>query len=305
LGGYRWPLVTLCIAVGVLASDKVAMLEAATAQFRADSNVVLIHVTVTDGHRRLVTTLQSDNFQVTENDRSQELKYFSKEEAPISIAIVLDLSNSMAESIGPMREAVTRFLDAANPEDEFCLIELRDRAELVSDFSSERARIDNRLAAARAEGHTALLDGMYLGLEQMKKAHHPRKALLVVSDGGDNHSRFSSRDVRNWAVESDAEIYAIETRRSVSMWVPEQSGLLDHLAEETGGHDYLVDDMRQAAQAADKIGLELRSQYVLGYAPSNLQRDGKVHRVRVKIVPPLGQPKMWADWRRWYYAPED
>jgi Ca-activated chloride channel family protein len=265
---------------------------------------VLIHVTVTDSHGRLITTLRSDNFQVAENDRSQDVKYFSKEEAPISIAIVLDLSNSMAERIGALREAVTRFLDAANPEDEFCLIELGDRAELVSDFSSARAAIDDRLARARAEGHTALLDGMYLGLQQMKKAHYPRKALLVVSDGGDNHSRFSSSDVSNWAVESDAAIYAIETSRPSSMWVLEQNGLLAGLAEKTGGRDYLVDDMREAAQAAEKISLELRSQYVLGYAPSNLPRDGKYHRVRVKVVAPVGEPKMWADWRRGYYAPE-
>jgi len=295
----------LCLTLVGSASDSVTLKQAGPARFRADSTEVLIHVTVTDSRGRLITTLRGDDFQVTDNDRSQRVQHFSKEESPISIAIVLDLSGSMAERIGSLREAVTRFLKVANPEDEFCLIELRDRAELVSGFSTAREEIGGRLAQAQAEGHTALLDGMYLGLQQMKKARHLRKALLVVSDGGDNHSRFSARDVRSLALESDADVYAIESRRASSMWVPEQNGLLDGLAEQTGGRDYLVDDLREAAQAAEKIGLELRSQYLIGYAPSNLQRDGKYHRVRVKVVPPLGQPKMWAQWRRWYYAPQD
>jgi Ca-activated chloride channel family protein len=300
--GHRSLLAGLCLTFSSMAAEKVI---APPAQFRADSTLVLIHVAVTDSHGRPIATLASEDFQVTENDRTQDIKYFSKEEAPISIAIVLDLSNSMANRIGALREAVARFLDAANPQDEFCLIELGDNARLVSGFSSARAAIDDRLAEAHAEGHTALLDGMYLGLEQLKKAHLARKALLVVSDGGDNHSRFSSREVRNWALESDAAIYAIETSRPSSMWDPEQNGLLAGLAEKTGGRQYLVDDMRDAAQAAEKIACEIRSQYVLGYVPADLRRDGKYQRVRVTVAPASGQPKPWVDWRRGYYAPEN
>lgn len=282
-----------------------SLLAADAARFRTDSTLVLIHVTVTDNRGRLITTLGKENFQITENDRSQTVRYFSKEEAPVSVAIVVDLSNSMVEKIGTLRQAIVKFLDASNPEDEFCLIELRDRAELVMGFRSDRGEIDNRLREARAGGQTALLDGMFLGLEQMKKAHHSRKALLVISDGGDNHSRVTLSGVRQRALEADAEIYAIEIGPSASTWIPLQDGLLADLAEVTGGHDYAVDDPREAAEAAGKIGTELRSQYVLGYAPADLQRDGKYHRVRVKVVAPAGQPKLSADWRRWYYAPDD
>jgi VWFA-related protein len=203
-----------------------------------------------------------------------------------------------------LREAVAQFLTAANPEDEFCLVEFRDRAELTVGFTQAPEQIQRRVASAQPNGSTALLDAVYLGLRQMKKAHNPRKALLVVSDGGDNHSRFCSRDVKNLARESDVEIYAIGVMRDGGAFENLMgSDLLSELSEQGGGRYYQIDNAAELPAVAAKIGQELRHQYLLGYTPTNQERDGKYRRVRVKVVRPAGLGKLSADWRRGYYAP--
>jgi Ca-activated chloride channel family protein len=288
-----------------MAANHRAPSQTAPGTFRTGTAVVFVPVSVLDSSGRPVLTLERRNFQVTENNRPQKVSYFAQDNAPISIAIVADLSNSMARKVAMLRDAVTRFLNAANEEDEFCLVELRDRAELVHDFGASAAEIRNELDAAQARGHTALLDGMYLALHQMSKAHHSRKALLVISDSGDNHSRFSAREVKDLAVESDTAIYAIQPPGQASMWSPEESNLLEDLADRTGGHDYTIEDQRGISEVVQRIGMELRNQYMLGYAPTELAPDGKYHQVHVKVVLPPGGPKVSVYWRRGYYAPRD
>jgi VWFA-related protein len=146
---------------------------------------------------------------------------------------------------------------------------------------------------------------MDLALHQMSRARHSRKALFVISDSGDNHSRFSAREVRNLAVESDTAIYAVQPPGPANMWSPEESNLLENLADQTGGHDYTIEDRREISDVVQRIGMELRNQYVVGYAPTVLAPDGKYHQVRVKVVLPPGQPKVTVYWRRGYYAPRD
>jgi len=281
-----------------------ALPDPARPDFRVDSAVVLIHVAITDEKGRFVTGLAKENFQIFEEKTEQEVRYFSAEEAPLSVGLVLDFSRSMTPKFSQLQEAVAQFLKAANPEDEFCLVEFRDHAALTMDFTRAPEKIQNRVALAQPEGSTALLDAVYLALGQMKKAHNPRKALLIVSDGGDNHSRFCARDVKNLARESDVEIYAIGVTRDgggfENLMGPD---LLSELSEQGGGRYYEIDHPRDLPAVAEKIGLELRHQYVLGYTPANQERDGKYRRVRVKIVRPAGLRKLSADWRRGYYAP--
>jgi Ca-activated chloride channel family protein len=275
-----------------------------------DSSIVLIHVAITDDKGRFVTGLAKEDFQVFEEKREQEVKYFSAEETPVSICLVLDFSHSMSDKFNRLQEAVAQFLKTSNPQDEFCLVEFRDRANLAMGFTAAPAEIQNRVAFVKTKGSTALLDAVYLGLRQMKKAHNPRKALLIVSDGADNNSRFRARDVENLARESDVEIYSI----GIVDWTPPQRGeveqpagpvLLDVISEQGGGRYYEVDNPGELPAVAEKIGIELRHQYVLGYTSSNAEHDGKYRHVRVKLVRPAGQPKYGAYWRRGYYAPAD
>jgi Ca-activated chloride channel family protein len=282
----------------------------ARSDFKVDSAVVLIHVAITDEKGRFVTGLAKEDFQVFEEKTEQNVKYFSAEETPISIGLVLDFSHSMSDKFSRLQEAVAQFLKTGNPQDEYCLVEFRDRAELAMGFTLAPEEIQNRVALVKPKGSTALLDAVYLGLRQMKKAHHPRKALLIVSDGADNKSRFRVRDVENMARESDVEIYAI----GIMDWTPPQPGeveqpagaaLLDEITEQGGGRYYEVTNSRELPAVAEKIGLELRHQYVLGYTSSNPERDGKYRHVRVKLERLPGQPKYWAYWRRGYYALAD
>ncbi|HLN03784.1 MAG TPA: VWA domain-containing protein [Bryobacteraceae bacterium] len=285
-----------------------AVPDAGGPDFKANSTVVLVNVTITDARGRPITGLQKENFQIFEEKAEQAVRYFSAEESPVSAGLVLDFSHSMTSKFPQLQEAVAQFLGTANLEDEFCLIEFRDRAELSIGFTPAHEDIENRVAQAQPAGHTALLDAVYLGLRQMKMAHNPRKALLVVSDGGDNHSRFTAREVENLARESDVEIYTIgiPDRAGPSLGEFEASrgaSLLEEISERGGGRYYAIDNVRDLPGIAERIGRELRHQYVLGYVSSNPGRDGKYRRVQVKVRRSPGQPKLWAYWRRGYYAP--
>ena len=214
----------------------------------------------------------------------------------------------MAPRFGQLQQAVAEFLKSPNPQDEFCLIEFRDRAEPSMGFTSAAEEIQNRVASPKPRGDTALLDAVYLGLRQMRKARNSRKILLIVSDGGDNHSRYRAREVENLARESDVEIYAIGIGRSAGravydLW--DGPALLSELTEEAGGRCYEIDNSRDLPAVAEKIGRELRHQYVLGYVPQNRHRDGRYRHIQVKIARAPGQPRLSAYWRRGYYAPAD
>jgi len=288
--------------------SSVASPDAARQNFSVDSTLVLVNVAVTDARGRFVTGLEQQDFQVFEDKTAQTVAYFSAEEAPVSVALVLDFSGSMASAFGKLQQAVAEFLKSANPLDEFCLIEFRDRPEMSMGFTSAPGAIQNRVALTKPEGNTALLDAVYLGLRHMRKARNARKILLIVSDGGDNHSRFRAREVENLARESDVEIYAIgmgssSVRTVGDLW--DGPALLNELADEAGGRCYDIDDPRGLPAVADKIGRELRHQYVLGYVPQNRQRDGRYRRIQVKIARAPGQPRLTAYWKRGYYAPAD
>ena len=288
--------------------SSVASPDAARQNFSVDSTLVLVNVAVTDARGRFVAGLEQQDFQVFEDKIAQTVAYFSAEEAPVSVALVLDFSGSMASAFGKLQQAVAEFLKSANPLDEFCLIEFRDRPEMSMGFTSAPGAIQNRVALTKPEGNTALLDAVYLGLRHMRKARNARKILLIVSDGGDNHSRFRAREVENLARESDVEIYAIgmgssSVRTVGDLW--DGPALLNELADEAGGRCYDIDDPRGLPAVADKIGRELRHQYVLGYVPQNRQRDGRYRRIQVKIARAPGQPRLTAYWKRGYYATAD
>jgi Ca-activated chloride channel family protein len=275
------------------------------ARIAMNVDLVLVPVTITDPMNRLVTGLEQDDFFVYENNRQQKLKTFSCEDAPVSIGIIMDLSGSMTSKLIRARDSVLQFMKTANPQDEFFVIGFNDRPELIEDFTSSIDDIEARLQTVRAGHRTALLDAIYYGMDKMKTAKNERKALLVVSDGGDNRSRYTEGEVKAQVRESDVEIYAIGIFDPYAPTTEERMGpvLLSDLSEETGGRMFRVDDLADMGDIAVKISTELRNQYVLGYNPTSMQRDGKWRKVKVKLVPPQGLPPLTVHARTGYYAP--
>jgi len=278
---------------------------------RVDVDLALVNVTVTDPYNRLVTGLEQDNFRIFEDGLEQEVTHFSSEDVPVSIGVVLDLSGSMANKIDKTRVAALQFFKTANPRDEFFVVSFNERAQLTSPFTTSIEDLETRLLFTAAHGRTALMDALYLGLSQMRGARNQKKALLVISDGGDNHSRYSERDIRNFVREADTQIYAIglydpEGTRAT---VEEVNGpeLLREVTEHSGGRTFAVNGNRNLNDLPDiaiKIGMELRNQYVLGYRPSNHARDGKWRKIKVKLRPPKGLPPLNVYAKSGYYSPD-
>lgn len=275
---------------------------------RVNTNLVLIPVTVTDPLNRLVTGLDQEHFRVFEDKVEQRVAHFSSEDSPLSLGIVFDTSGSMGSKLQKSRQAVVQLMRAANPGDEFFLVQFNDRPDMVIGFTKDTEEIQNRLIFTQSKGRTALLDAVYLALSEMKKAHNPRKALVVISDGGDNSSRYTEKEIKNLVREADVQIYAIgifEPASSRGRTAEELSGpgLLSEISEQTGGRHFAVEDLSELPDVAAKIGVELHNLYVLGYMPKNEERDGKYRRIQVKLVQPRGLPPLRAFWRLGYYAP--
>ena len=286
--------------------------EAATplpkANIRIDTNVVLVPVTVTDPINRFVTGLDEDAFEVYEDKIKQKIVSFGSDDAPLSIGIVFDTSASMGNKLERSRLSVAEFFKTANPEDEAFLVEFNDRPELRVPLTHNLEEIQNRLVFTQSKGRTALLDGIYLALSTMKKARNPRKALIVISDGGDNNSRYTASEVKNLVKEADVQIYGIgiyENGASRGRTPEELTGpeMLRDLSEPTGGRHFVVENLSELPDVAAKIGIELRNQYVVGYSPSNQVRDGKYRKILVKLVQQRGLPILHAFWRIGYFAP--
>ena len=278
------------------------------ADIRVDTTLVLIPVSVTDPIGRYVTGLDKENFKLTEDKAEQEISQFSSEDAPMSVGVVFDTSGSMGAKLQRSRQAVAQFLKAANPEDEFFLVQFNDRPELVVGFTPDTEELQNRLTFVESKGRTALLDGVYMAMNQMKKGRNPRKAILIISDGGDNSSRYTESEVKNAVRESDVQIYSIGIFESLAGRgrTPEEAGgpgLLNQISEQTGGRFFAADNLVDLPDIAAKIGLELRNQYVLGYRPKNKERDGKFRRVQVRLVKTAGLPQLRPTHRPGYYAP--
>ena len=296
--------------VAIEPRPKAPAADGAKPTLRADTALVLIPVTVTDPRNRIVTGLEKANFRVYEDKIEQTITHFSSDDAPISGGVVFDCSASMGSKLLRSRQAVAQFFRTANPEDEFFLVQFSEDVRVAQAFTKSLQVIQDRLAFTTSRGHTALLDAIYMALQEMKRANNPRKALLVISDGGDNSSRYSEAEIKNLVREVDVQIYAIGIYEPIgarSRTPEEMRGprLLTEIAEETGGRQYSVDNVNELPDVAAKIGVELRNEYVLGYTSANRERDGRYRRVEVKLAAPRGFPVLRASWRLGYYAPTD
>jgi len=276
-----------------------------TKPYKVDVNLVLVPVTITDPMNRLVTGLEKDNFQLFEGERRQEIRHFSSEDAPLSLGVIFDISGSMNDKIDKSRDAVVEFFKTANPQDEFFMITFSDKPELLSDFTQSIEDIQSKMVYIMPKGRTALLDAIYLGINRMKKATQQKKALLIISDGGDNNSRYTENEIKALVREADVQIYAIGIFDNSPRTEEERNGpmLLSEITDVTGGRTFTIDNVNELADVASKIGIELRNQYVLGYRPSSPVRDGKWRKIKVKLSPPKGLPPLHVYAKTGYYAP--
>ncbi len=274
---------------------------------KVDVNLVLVPVTVTDPMNRLVTGLDKENFTIYEGKDEQVIRDFSSEDAPVSLGVIFDMSGSMGTKIERAREAAVEFFKTANPQDEFFMITFSDRPEQVSDFTSSVDDIEQKLVYTIPKGRTALLDAIYLGVNKMRQAKYPKKALLIISDGGDNHSRYTESEIKSMVRESDVMIYAIGIYDHYFPTEEEKLGpeLLSDVTDITGGRAFTVDNPNDLADVATKIGIELRNQYVIGYRPNNPGHDGKWRKIRVKLNPPRGLPPLRIYAKTGYYTPSE
>jgi Ca-activated chloride channel family protein len=265
-------------------------------------------VTVTDPMNRFVTGLDKENFKIFEDKAEQRVTQFSSEDAPLSIGVLFDVSGSMGKKLDKARQAVTQFFKTANPQDEFFLVSFNERAELTSAFTNSVEDLQSRMMLTAPKGRTALLDAIYLGLSQMRGAHNAKRALLILSDGGDNHSRYNESDIKRLVKEADTQLYAIGIfdplgYRNRSPEELSGPSLLSEVTEMTGGRVFAVEKLDELPDIASKIGMELRNQYVLGYRPSNKVHDARWRKLKIKLRAPKGLPPLSVFSKTGYYAP--
>jgi Ca-activated chloride channel family protein len=274
-----------------------------------DVNLVLVDVAVTDIRDRTVAGLERENFKVFENGVEQEIEALSTEDVPLSVGLIIDLSGSMSDKVQATREAAVQFMRTANPLDEFFLVTFNDRAELSRGFTSDIAELQNEMLFTVPHGRTALLDAVYLGLSEMRNAHNHKKVLLIISDGGDNHSRYTTRDIENLLKEADCQLFSIGIYDSIdirSRTMEELYGpvLLSELTDVSGGRSFSVENISGLPEIAEKISIDLRNQYVLAYKPRNARYDGSWRKIKIAVHPPKGLPPLDVHAKAGYFAPK-
>jgi Ca-activated chloride channel family protein len=263
-----------------------AGLRSQTKPLRVDVNLVLVPVSVYDAKNQPVTTLEKSDFTVFEDTVQQSIRYFSTEEQPISLGVLLDMSGSMKNKIEMARQAVVEFFKNSHPDDDYFVITFADQPDLLADSTRSIGYIQDRITVAQPQGHTALLDAIYLGISKMRRAHYKRRALLIISDGGDNHSRYTAGEIKRLVEESDVQIYAIGIFDSIFRTPEEWAGkrLLTRITSATGGRVLTIGNAARLPAAATTISRELRSQYVLGYEPQPRKQSGW-RKIKVKLSP--------------------
>jgi len=273
---------------------------------KIDVELVLVNATVTDSLNRYVSGLEGNHFQIWEDKIEQKVEYFSAEDVPISIGVIFDVSGSMKDKISTARQAAATFLKTGNPEDEYFLVEFANRPEVASDFTTDVTKLQSKLIMTPAKGMTAMYDSVYLGLEKLKEGTNPKKALLLITDGEDNRSRYTFQNVKEFVKEQDVQIYSIGI---VDEWNSQLGAgktgraMIEELAELTGGQAFFPDSVYELEDICTKIAVELKNQYVIGYHTTNGAKDGKWRKVRVKVNPPKGIQRLNVRAKQGYYAP--
>ena len=314
----NWPLgivflFAICSIAGAQAPPARVRMTATSAGFpevhlRVDTSLVLVPVHASTKVGTPITDLTEANFRVFEDGVEQKVTYFAKQDAPVSVGLVFDSSGSMTHKIRKSAEAAAAFFKTANAGDEFFLVEFGERPKLTMPFTPDSDEIYRKLVQSKPFGRTSLIDAIHLALVHMKNARHARKAIVILSDGGDNRSRLTRGEIKSALLESDVQMYAMgifDRDERAKHTAEEENGprLLDDLAAQTGGRVYPVDNLDDLESISTTLGNALRNEYLLGYVPSNESRDGKYRKVKVNLVVSDGMPALNVSYRRGYYAP--
>jgi Ca-activated chloride channel family protein len=270
------------------------------------TDLVTLTLTVTDIYGRYVSGLTKDAFTIFDNNEEQEITFFSDADAPVSLGILFDVSDSMSgEKIGKARKALERFINTSHPSDEYFLIAFNNRAQLLLDRTRDGEAVLRKLTLVDPRNNTALYDAVYLGIEKVTRGAHQKKAILIISDGQDNSSRYNFGEVRRLLKESDVVVYAVgilDGSDSSSMNGMQGQAFLDELTSVTGGKAFYPQTNVEMDEIFERIALELRHQYSIGYTPKDFKPDGKYHKVKVKVKPPRGLPRLTIRSREGYFA---
>ncbi len=293
------PAILLCFAAYLNGQGNRASLPL----FKIDVDTVFVKVSVTDPLNRYVTGLEKEHFKVYEDKVEQTITHFNQQSAPISVGIVFDISGSMKDNnnIRKAKAAIVRFLQSRNPDDEYFLITFNHNINLIQAFTEESAALETDVAFQKPGGRTALYDAVYMGLDQVNKGRNEKKALIVITDGEDNSSRYSPSEVREFAKESDVQIYGIGEQGNLGYGQYE----IENIVGLTGGRAFFPNNFNELDYYVDLIHAELRNQYVIGYVPTNSIHDGKWRRIRIKLDAPQGLPKLSIHAREGYNAPKN
>lgn len=310
--GHRWSLLVLVFLFGTLTAvaqtptPTPVVPEDPDKVFRSNTDLVTLTLTVTDLYGRYVSGLKKDAFKVFDNNQEQEITFFSDADAPVSIGILFDVSDSMSgEKIGNARKALERFINTSHPSDEYFLIAFNSRAQLLLDRTRDGEAVLQKLTLIQPRNNTALYDACYLGIEKVTTGTRQKKALLIISDGQDNASRYNFGEVRRLLKESDVTVYAVGILDSRGSYTPEGlqgQAFLDELTSVTGGKAFYPQTNVELDEIFERIALELRHQYSIGYTPSDFSPDGKWRKVKTKVKPPRGLPRLTVRGREGYYA---
>src|SRR6058998_933074 len=277
-----------------------------TQTLKVDVDLVLVNATVTDPLSRYVSGLEAEHFQIWEDKIEQKIAYFSSEDVALSLGMIFDVSGSMKDKISTARDAAVTFLKTGNPEDEYFLVEFSNRPEVAEDFTTDVTRLQNRLIFTPAKGMTAMYDSVYLGLEKLKEGNNPKKALLLITDGEDNRSRYTFSNVKDFVKEQDVQIYGIGIVDNFNSQLGSGHtgrAMVEELSDLTGGRAFFPDSVYDLEDICTKIAVELKNQYVIGYSSTNAAKDGKWRKLRLKINPPKGLPHLNVRSKSGYYAP--
>lgn len=301
----RWSLLfPLITCVGMAQTSRTSP---TSADLHVHSDLVLIGMLVTDSRGTPVTDLDASRFHLFEDGREQVIRSCASEDVPVSVGLVLDTSGSMTTKLAWLKSAAIQFARASNPGDEYLLIEFHQRPRVILPFTADVEQVVDAIRRLEPGGSTPLFDAVHLAVGEMRNARFARRALLIISDGMDNHSRYTGRETRRLVSEVDFPIY------SVNLWQRQISGnrfaiqrrnpeILEALSTPTGGREFPVSEPRLLASVTESISSEIRQEFILGYAPSNHTLDGKFHKVRVRVEPAQKQHLKVSN-RTGYYAP--
>jgi Ca-activated chloride channel family protein len=271
-----------------------------------NTDLITLTVTVTDQYGRYVSGLTKKHFAVFDDKDQQNIEYFSDDDAPVTVGVIFDVSGSMSgDKLSKARTALSRFIETSHNMDEYFLIGFNSRAQLLLDKTRDGNAVLDKLTFVETKGQTALYDACYLGVEKVTRGTHPKRAVLLISDGQDNNSRYTFSELRRLLKESDVVVYSIgilggnDPGSALGM---HGQALLDELSAVSGGKAFFPNTEAEMDEIFERIALELRHQYSIGYRPENFVNDGKWHKLKVKVTPPRGLPRLFVRSREGYYA---